>query len=94
MGVAADIRVNEPKRAGPAIDAWNYALLRGQSIDMTCARSPIVGIVFARVSQGRVVGYTPRPDRRGQVVQLLETVRAKVSVVVGGDGFEPTASSV
>jgi hypothetical protein len=40
------------------------------------------------VSQGRVVGYTPRQDRRAQVTRLLETVRWKVSVVVGGDGSE------
>jgi len=46
------------------------------------------------LSQGRVVGYTPRPERRAQVIRLLEIVRAKVSVVVGGDGLEPTASSV
>jgi len=40
------------------------------------------------VSQGRIVGYAPGPYRQAQVTRLLETVRWKLSVVVGGDGLE------
>ena len=48
----------------------------------------LTGAMFSdiHVSAGRVVGYTPRPDRQAQVTRLIETVRTKLSVVVGGDG--------
>jgi hypothetical protein len=39
---------------------------------------------------GLARGYTPRPDRQAQV----NTVLYKLSVMVGGDGLEPTTSSV
>ena len=59
-------------------------------------RRELLATLFAdiHVSRGHVVGYTPSPLRQTQVMRLLETVRRKLSVNVGGDGFEPTASSV
>jgi hypothetical protein len=38
------------------------------------------------VREGRVVGYTPRPERQAQVTRLIDTVLWKVSAEVGGDG--------
>jgi hypothetical protein len=46
------------------------------------------------ISQGRVKGYIPRPDRQAQVTRLMDTVLYKLSVIAGGDGLEPTTSSV
>jgi hypothetical protein len=46
------------------------------------------------IHEGRVFGYTPPPDRQAQVSRLIDTVLWKMSDVVGGDGLEPTASSV
>lgn len=40
------------------------------------------------IREGRVVGYTPRPDRQPEVTRLIDTVMWKVSAVVGGDGSE------
>ena len=45
------------------------------------------------VSEGEIVGYTARADRQGEVLKLMEAMRRRV-MNVGGDGFEPTASSV
>lgn len=60
------------------------------------ARRELLATLFSdiHVCQGRVVGYTPRPDRASAVTRLMEAVRWKVSVRVGGDGLEPTTSSV
>jgi hypothetical protein len=44
------------------------------------------GCGLIHVSQARVVGYTPRPDRQAQVTRLMDTISWKVSVSVGGDG--------
>ena len=41
-----------------------------------------------------VGGDTPRPVRQAQVTRLIDAVQWKLSVVVGGDGLEPTASWV
>jgi hypothetical protein len=59
-------------------------------------RRELLATLFSdiHVSQGRVVGYTPRPDRQAQVTRLIDAVQWKLSVVVGGDGLEPTASWV
>ena len=42
----------------------------------------------ASVSEGRAKGYTPRPDREAEVTRPVDTVRWKLSVIVGGDGLE------
>ena len=77
----------DPKLTG-LVSAWD-------SRDAVVRRELLATLfVDIHVSQGRVVGYTPSPLRQTQVTRLLETVRRKLSVVVGGDGFEPTASSV
>ncbi len=77
----------EPRLTG-LVSAWDS----GDAV----VRREVLATLFSdiHVSQGRVIGYTPRAERRAQVTRLLETVRTKVSVRVGGDGFEPTASSV
>ena len=51
-------------------------------------RRELLATLFSdiHVSQGRVVGYTPRPDRQAQVTRLMDTIAWKVSVMVGGDG--------
>jgi DNA invertase Pin-like site-specific DNA recombinase len=82
----------EPQRIEPKLTGLVSAWDSGDAV----VRRELLSTLFSdiHVSQGRVVGYTPRPERHAQVTRLLETVRTKVSVVVGGDGFEPTASSV
>ena len=45
------------------------------------------------ISAGKIVGYTARSDRQAEVLSLMETVRRRV-MKVGGDGLEPTTSSV
>ena len=45
------------------------------------------------VSGGQIVGYTARADRQGEVLQIMEALRRRV-INVGGDGLEPTTSSV
>jgi len=76
-----------PKLTG-LVEAWDS----GDGI----VRRELLATLFCgiHVSQGAVVGYSPSPQRQTQVMRLLETVRRKLSVNVGGDGFEPTASSV
>ena len=82
----------EPERTEPRLTGLVSAWDSGDAV----VRRELLATLFAdiHVAGGRVAGYTPRRERRAQVIRLLETVRAKVSVVVGGDGFEPTASSV
>ncbi len=46
------------------------------------------------VMHGRVQGYSPRPHRAPNLIRKIDSIVAKLSVSVGGDGFEPTASSV
>ena len=77
----------EPKLTG-LIAAWDS----GDGV----TRRELLATLFSdiHVSQGRVVGYTPRPDRQAQVTRLMDTISWKVSVMVGGDGLEPTTSSV
>ncbi len=45
------------------------------------------------VSSGRIFGYTVRADREVDILEIMEALRRRV-ITVGGDGFEPTASSV
>ena len=77
----------DPKLTG-LVEAWDA----GDGV----VRRELLATLFSdiHISGGRVNGYTPRPDRQAQVTRLMDTVRWKLSVIVGGDGFEPTASSV
>ncbi len=45
------------------------------------------------VYDGQITGYTARKDREAEVLGLIEAVRRRV-IKVGGDGLEPTTSSV
>jgi hypothetical protein len=45
------------------------------------------------VSRGQIIGYTARADREAEVLQIMEALRRRV-INVGGDGLEPTTSSV
>lgn len=80
-------QVVEPKLGG-LLAAWDS----GDGV----IRRELLATLFSdiHVSQGRVIGYTPRPDRQAQVTRLMDTISWKVSVMVGGDGLEPTTSSV
>ena len=77
----------DPKLSG-LLDAWDA----GDGV----VRRELLATLFSdiHVRQGRVVGYTPRPDRQEQVSRLMDTISWKLSVRVGGDGLEPTTSSV
>lgn len=77
----------EPKLSG-LLSAWDS----GDAV----TRRELLATLFSHihVCHGRVVGYTPRPDRQAQVTRLIDAIVLKLSVNVGGDGFEPTASSV
>jgi DNA invertase Pin-like site-specific DNA recombinase len=77
----------DPKLTG-LLEAWDS----GDGI----VRRELLATLFSdiHISQGAVVGYSPSPQRQTRVMRLLESVRRKLSVNVGGDGFEPTASSV
>ncbi len=77
----------DPKLTG-LLDGWDA----GDGV----VRREMLATLFSdiHVSHGRVVGYTPRPDRQSQVTRLMDTISWKVSVMVGGDGLEPTTSSV
>jgi site-specific DNA recombinase len=91
------IRKDLEDTAGPeTVDPKLTGLLSAWDSGDAVVRRELLATLFAdiHVSQGHVVGYTPSPLRQTQVTRLLETVRRKLSVVVGGDGFEPTASSV
>jgi len=83
---AGSVRI-DPKLTG-LVTAWDT----GDGI----VRRELLATMFSdiHIREGRVVGYTPRPERQAQVTRLIDTVLWKVSAVVGGDGFEPTASSV
>ncbi len=87
LQAAEESSVVEPKLTG-LISAWDS----GDAV----TRRELLATLFSdiHVSGGRVVGYTPRPDRHAQVSRLIDAILAKLSVNVGGDGFEPTASSV
>jgi DNA invertase Pin-like site-specific DNA recombinase len=75
-------QVVDPKLTG-LLDAWDA----GDGI----VRRELLATLFSdiHVSQGRVVGYTPRADRQTQVTRLMDTISWKVSVMVGGDGLSP-----
>jgi site-specific DNA recombinase len=77
----------EPKLSG-LIAAWDA----GDGV----TRRELLAALFSdiHVSKSRVVGYTPRADRQVQVTRLMDTISWKLSVSVGGDGLEPTTSSV
>ena len=80
-------QVLEPKLTG-LIAAWDA----GDGV----TRRELLATLFSdiHVSQGRVVGYTPRPDRQAHVTRLMDPISWNLSVSVGGDGLEPTTSSV
>lgn len=44
-------------------------------------RRELIATMFSdiHIREGRVVGYTPRPDRQAQVTRLVDTVLWKVS---------------
>src|SRR2546425_13099433 len=75
-GAAAPERM-DPKLSG-LVEAWDT----GDGV----VRRELLSTLFSdiHVSQGRVKGYTPRPDREAQVTRLMDTVRWKLSVTVGG----------
>jgi hypothetical protein len=81
-----------PERVDPKAHGSHPAWDTGDGV----VRRELLATLFSdiHVSQGRVVGYTPRPDRQAQVTRLIDAVQWKLSVVVGGDGLEPTASWV
>lgn len=92
-GMRKDLQTaEEPERVDPKlsglVDAWDA----GDGV----TRRELLATLFSdiHISQGRVRGYTPRPDRHAQVIRLIDTVVYKLSVNVGGDGLEPTTSSV
>jgi DNA invertase Pin-like site-specific DNA recombinase len=70
------------------VEAWD----RGDGV----TRRELLARFFSdiHIRDGRVNGCTPRPDKLQAVDKLINAIRNKVSVSVGGDGFEPTASSV
>jgi hypothetical protein len=84
---AAGSEPMDPKLSG-LVDAWDA----GDGV----VRRELLATMFSdiHISQGRVKGYTPRPDRQAQVTRLMDTVLYKLSVIAGGDGLEPTTSSV
>ena len=59
-------------------------------------RRELLALLFTdiHIVNGRVEGYSPRPDRAPDLVRKIDSIVKKLSVSVGGDGFEPTASSV
>jgi hypothetical protein len=71
----------DPKLSG-LVDAWDT----GDGV----VRRELLATLFSdiHVSQGCVKGYTPRTNRETHVTRLMDTVRWKLSVVVGGDGLE------
>ena len=71
----------DPKLSG-LVEAWDT----GDGF----VRRELLATMFSdiHVNEGRVVGYTPRPERQAQVTRLIDTVLWKVSAVVGGDGLE------
>ena len=77
----------DPKLSGP-VETWDT----GDGV----VRRELLATLFSdiHIHEGRVFGHTPRPDRQAEVSRLIDTVLWKMSVVVGGDGLEPTASSV
>ena len=87
LRAAREPQLVDPKLTG-LIAAWDA----GDGV----VRRELLATLFSDIhlSQGRVVGYTPRPDRQSQVTRLMDTISWKVSVMVGGDGLEPTTSSV
>ena len=82
----------EPERIEPRLTGLLSAWDGGDGV----VRRELLATLFSdvHVRAGRVIGYTPRPDRHAQVSKLMDAISGKVSVRVGGDGFEPTASSV
>jgi hypothetical protein len=69
------------------VEAWD----RGDA----ATRRGLLAVLFDRLhtSGGQVAGYTARSDREAEVMGIMDALRRRV-FNVGGDGFEPTASSV
>ena len=86
------VQAEGPQRMDPTLTGLVGAWDSGDAI----TQRELLATMFSdiHVSGGRVIGYTPRPERHAQVTRLMETVLWKLSVVVGGDGLEPTTSSV
>jgi DNA invertase Pin-like site-specific DNA recombinase len=59
------------------------------------ARRELLATLFdaLHVSGEQITGYSARADREGAVLKIMEALRYRV-INVGGDGLEPTASSV
>jgi DNA invertase Pin-like site-specific DNA recombinase len=81
-----------PERMDPQLSGLVEAWDAGDGV----VRRELLATLFSdiHISDGRVVGYTPRPERQAQITRLIDTVAWKLSAVVGGDGLEPTTSSV
>jgi site-specific DNA recombinase len=79
-----------PERIDPKLTGLVTAWDTGDGF----VRRELLATMFSdiHIREGRVVGYTPRPERQAQVTRLIDTVVWKVSAEVGGDGLEPTAS--
>jgi hypothetical protein len=81
-----------PERIDPKLTGLVTAWDTGDGF----VRRELLATMFSdiHIREGRVGGYTPRPERQAQVTRLIDTVVWKVSAEVGGDGLEPTASWV
>jgi hypothetical protein len=81
LQAAAGSELVDPKLSG-LVEAWDA----GDGV----VRRELLATMFSdiHISQGRVKGYTPRPDRQSQVTRLMDTVLYELSVIVGGDGSE------
>ena len=84
MGTAVPIPAIELRGL---LDAWDL----GDGV----TRRELLAALFdhLHLSGGQIVGYTARADRQGEVLKLMEALRRRVTMV-GGDGLEPTTSSV
>ncbi len=81
-----------PQRMDPRLSGLVEAWDMGDGVALRELLASLFSDIHIR--EGHVIGYTPRTDRHAQVIRLIDTVLYKLSVNVGGDGFEPTASSV
>jgi hypothetical protein len=68
----------------------SVCLLDARNAGDGVVRRELLATLFSdiHISQGRVVGYTPRADRQAQVTRLIHTISWNCPVRVGGDGSE------
>jgi hypothetical protein len=59
------------------------------------ARREVLATLFdaLHVKGAEIEGYSARADRESEVLTIMEALRRRV-INVGGDGLEPTTSSV